>query len=257
MPDSSKPLIIAHRGASHDAPENTMAAINLAWQQGAEAVEIDIQLTRDNEVVVIHDFNTKRLAGINKKVKRYFADDLRKLDVGKWKNERWKNEKIPMLREVLASVPHGKKIIIELKTGPETIAPLQKEIIASGLAAAQVELIGYDLPTMAELKKQMPDFVALWLLDLDYSPESKLSDPSLNRTLQLVADHRLDGLDVWAGQTLNQSYIDRVHRAGLKCYCWTVNDIDKARQLCEWGIDAITSDRASWLQKTLKTVKNP
>jgi glycerophosphoryl diester phosphodiesterase len=67
MPEKSA-LIIAHRGESFDAPENTMAAINLAWERGAEAVEIDVHLSKDNEVVVFHDVNTKRVAGVDKKI---------------------------------------------------------------------------------------------------------------------------------------------------------------------------------------------
>jgi glycerophosphoryl diester phosphodiesterase len=70
MTNDSKPHIIAHRGESFNAPENTLAAINLAWERGAEAVEIDIQFSKDRELVVIHDTDTKRLAGIDKKSRR-------------------------------------------------------------------------------------------------------------------------------------------------------------------------------------------
>ena len=119
-----KPLIIAHRGESFNAPENTMAAINLAWERDAEAVEIDVQLSKDNELVVIHDMDTKRLTGIDKKVKDQTLAELKKLDVGSWKDITFKDERIPTLDEVLATVPTGKKLIVEIKSGPEMVLVL-------------------------------------------------------------------------------------------------------------------------------------
>ena len=98
---NKKNLIIAHRGESYDAPENTLAAINLAWQRNADAVEIDIQLSADNQIVVIHDLNTKRIGNRNKKVKKQTLAELKELEAGKHKGEKWKDEKIPTLSEVL------------------------------------------------------------------------------------------------------------------------------------------------------------
>jgi glycerophosphoryl diester phosphodiesterase len=99
MTNDSKPLIIAHRGESFDAPENTLAAINLAWERGAEAVEIDIQFSKDRELVVIHDTDTKRLAGIDKKVVDQTLEELKKLDVGVWKDIQFKGERVPTIRK--------------------------------------------------------------------------------------------------------------------------------------------------------------
>jgi len=97
--------IIAHRGASHDAPENTLAAVNLAWQQNADAVEIDVHLSRDGQIVVIHDENTRKTAGLNKNVSEQTLAELRRLDVGRWKGRQWAGEKIPVLAEVLGALP--------------------------------------------------------------------------------------------------------------------------------------------------------
>lgn len=94
-------LIIAHRGESFDAPENTLAAIELAWKRGARAVEIDVHLSKDNHVVVFHDFNTKRLSGVNKNVRSQTLQQLRALDVGSWKGVHWKGEQIPEINDVL------------------------------------------------------------------------------------------------------------------------------------------------------------
>jgi glycerophosphoryl diester phosphodiesterase len=107
MPKINKPLVITHRGESHDAPENTLAAIDLAWERGADAVEIDVHLSKDNNVVVIHDFNTHWLGGVSKKVAAQTLSELKQLNVGSWKNERWWGEKISTLNEVMETVPPG------------------------------------------------------------------------------------------------------------------------------------------------------
>ena len=97
------PLIVAHRGSSQQAPENTLPAFRLAWQQGADAIEGDFLLTKDGKVVCIHDVSTKRLADKNLVVSKSNLKELRALDVGAWKNEIFKGTKIPTISEVFAT----------------------------------------------------------------------------------------------------------------------------------------------------------
>jgi len=240
-------LIIAHRGESFDAPENTMAAINLAWDRGADAVEVDVHLSKDNEVVVIHDYNTKRLAGVNKKVKDQTLNEIKKLDVGIWKDIQWKSEQIPTISEVLDSMREGKKLVIEIKSEADIIPFLQKELARSELESGQIEFIGFDLETISLTKKAFPDHNALWLLDLDYVWINRIFKPSIKNTILKVKKYNLDGLNVWAGSMLDQKMIQQVHNSDLLLYCWTVNDIQKAKNLINWGIDGITTDGAQWL----------
>ncbi len=246
-----KPLIIAHRGESFDAPENTMAAIKLAWERDAEAVEIDIQLTKDNELVVIHDTDTKRLTGIDKKIKDQTLEELKKLDVGSWKDITFKDERIPTLKEVLSTVPEGKRLIVEIKSGPETVTILKSAINQFSLAKEQIEIIGFDLETMIQARNEFPENKVLWLLDLDYNWHSRIFEPSIAKGIDEAKNNKLDGLNVWAGKMLSKNRIDQIHDAGLLAYCWTVNEIDKAHELSEWGIDAITTDGAQWLSHHL------
>ena len=128
------PLIIAHRGESFDAPENTLSSVNLAWERDAEAVEVDVRLSKDNHVVVFHDRTTKRIGNRSEKVKNQTLAELRELDVGSWKSEIYVNEKIPTLAEVLQTVPDGKRIIIEIKSSQKTIPYLVEDINNSGLS---------------------------------------------------------------------------------------------------------------------------
>src|SRR5882757_4224835 len=109
------PLIIAHRGASFEAPENTLAAYRLAWQQNADGAEGDFQLTRDGRIVCIHDLTTGRTADANRVVAQSTFEELRRLDVGMWKHPRFAGERIPTLDEILALLPAGNLFFIEIK----------------------------------------------------------------------------------------------------------------------------------------------
>jgi glycerophosphoryl diester phosphodiesterase len=107
---------IAHRGASYLAPENTMASAKLAWEMGADAVEIDIHLSKDNRIMVIHDSDTKRTCSEKKNliIEKTPSILLRDLDAGSWKGAEFKGEKIPYLTEIIETVPEGKTLVVEI-----------------------------------------------------------------------------------------------------------------------------------------------
>src|SRR5512146_3337233 len=96
-----RPLVLGHRGASAEAPENTLAAFRLAMAQGADGVELDVWRCATGEVVVIHDEETRRVAGVSLRVPDSPLAALRALDVGAWKGEAFRGERIPLLAEVL------------------------------------------------------------------------------------------------------------------------------------------------------------
>lgn len=245
------PLIIAHRGESFDAPENTLASINLAWERDANAVEIDVHLSLDNHVMVIHDASTKRTSGIKMKVKNQALSDLKRLDVGSWKNEKFKDERIPTLKEILSTVPAGKKLIIELKSDEKVLPYIKNTIEESSLRIDQVEIISFNYSSVRDAKRMLPDHKILYLADLDYNWYTKLISPSVETLIDKVKKANLDGLDVWAGKLLTKKFAQKVKSAGLLLYVWTVDDVDKARVLYDWGIDGVTTNRAQWLRDKL------
>lgn len=104
-------MITAHRGASYDAPENTLAAINLAWEQGADAIEADFYLTRDGQIVAFHDRTAKRTGGVDRAVESMTLAELKQLDVGSWKSAAFAGEPVPTFVEVLANIPAGKRFV--------------------------------------------------------------------------------------------------------------------------------------------------
>ena len=154
---------VAHRGASFDAPENTVAAASLAWRQRADAVEVDVHLSQDGRLVVIHDPNTRRTTGVNRKVVRQTLGDLRALDAGRWKGVEWLDEKIPTLEEVLASVPPGRRLFIEIKSRANTAAELVKVMARTHCRPAQIIFIGFSWPVMTSLKRKFPQIEVCWL----------------------------------------------------------------------------------------------
>ncbi len=112
-------IIVGHRGASSDAPENTLAAFRLAFDQGADGIEGDFYVTADQQIVCIHDKDTKRTAGESLDVAKSTLHQLRQLEYGSWFHERFRGEPIPTFGDVIKLVPSGKWFVIELKSGPE------------------------------------------------------------------------------------------------------------------------------------------
>lgn len=244
-------LIIAHRGESFIAPENTLAAINLAWKNGAKAVEIDVQMTSDNEIVVIHDKNTKRVGDLNKVINQSVLKDLKKVDVGLFKNEKWKGEQIPTLMDVLLTIPSDGKLIIEIKCGIEIIVPLSSLLKSLNFSNSQIEIISFNWKVLTEIKKLLPHYKMLWLLDLDYYLPAWLLFNNTQKNIRQVLNGKLDGVNVWAGKKINKDFVNQFKKQKLLVYTWTVNDLKTAKDLLKMGVDALTTDRAAWLKKQL------
>jgi glycerophosphoryl diester phosphodiesterase len=244
-------ILIAHRGASFEAPENTLAAIHRAWDQGAKAVEVDIHLTADKQVVLIHDADTLRVSGVKKIIGQTTLAALKQLDVGKYKGDQFRNERIPELSEVLQTIPIDGKLVIEIKCGPEVLPFLKTVLSKAGVNNNQIELIAFNRKTLAQSKRLMPYYKHLWLLDLDYSGFFMAYPFYKKRLFRLAHKLGFDGVNVWAGKVLNQKFISAFHRAGLTVYCWTVNDVAHAQKLQLSGIDALTTDRFQQLYNEL------
>lgn len=245
-------IIIAHRGESYNAPENTLAAINMAWKKNVKAVEIDIQLTKDNQIVVIHDKDTLRISGKKKIIKKSLLKELKLLNVGFHKEGIWDHEQIPTLSEVLDTIPYNGKLIIEIKSDDSILPILANELSQANLNPTQIELIAFNAVTLSKAKQLMPEYSMLWLLELDYMWPWWLVWINKKRIIKKVKQLKLDGVNVWAGKLLTRSFISAFKEAGLQVYTWTVNEPEKARSLIVNGIDGITTDRAGWMIEQLK-----
>ena len=240
---------VAHRGESHDAPENTLAAFQMAWDRKVTAVELDVHLTKDGQLIVCHDPNTKKTTGVDKVIKESTLAELRTLDAGRWKADRFAGEKLPTLGEALATIPERGRILIELKTGPEIVPALVKTIAASGKRTEQLAIISFNADTIAEAKRKLPPHEAYWIVAVKKDKTTGVLAPTVEELIAKAKAIRADGLDLSIPATAD--YVEPVKAAGLKLCVWTVNDPEIARRFVELGVDGITTDRAAWLKQQL------
>jgi glycerophosphoryl diester phosphodiesterase len=246
--------IIAHRGASHDAPENTLAAARLAWAQQADALEVDVHLTRDRRLAVIHDPDTLRTAGVARAVPTSTLAELQTLDIGRGLGPTYVGERIPALGDILALVPAGRRVFVELKGGPEIVPALVRSVqIARNeqpipLAAGQIAVIAFNLDTAAAAKRALPEHEVCWLADASEPPL-----PTLVAVREAARAAGLDGIDVDANWPLDRDVVQQIRRDGFKLYVWTVDDVPNARRLSLAGVDGLTTNRPGWLRRQLAT----
>lgn len=236
MRDWPRPLVFAHRGASAHAPENTLAAFELALAHGANGVELDAKLSADGEVIVFHDATIDRTTGEKGHVSKLTLAALRELDAGSFFSAEFRGEKIPTLAEVFETI--GRRTLIN------------------------VELTNYATPRDG-LANKVCDLVKRFGLEERILFSSFLSS-NLKRTRSLLPDvpRGLLALGGWMGwwarsfgfnfgdyQALHPNLKDvtpqqvaRVHRLKRNVLVWTVNATDDMRRLLSWGVDGIFTD---------------
>lgn len=246
------PIIIAHRGASHDAPENTLAAFELAWQRGADGIEGDFHLTADRQIVCIHDKDTKRTAGTGPAVADSTLAELRELDVGAWKDPCWAGQRVPTLAEVLATVPDGRKVYIEVKCGPEIVGLLMPIIAASGLADGQIVIIGFDADVIAQVRRALPRLKALWLSGFEQNEQTGRWRPTPEEAIATLRRIDAHGLSCAAHECVDRAFVRSVRAAGFEFHVWTVNEVETARRFRSLGVGSITTNRPGRLRAELE-----
>lgn len=242
------PLIIAHRGESRDAPENTLAAINLAWARGARAVEIDVMRTADDRMVVFHDNTTERICKAPGSVRDRSYSALRRLDAGRWKNSKWTGERIPLLAETLKTMPARCRLFIEVKDSVECVPRLQGVIRRACVRPEQLLVMSFDTAVVQAVASALPRCKTALVVGAQCwkKPGGVLRFCRLGRSIGC------DALDFEVDPKLNRKVVETVHREGMRLYCWTVNRLPTARRLAAAGIDGITTDRCEWLETGLR-----
>jgi len=248
-------LIVAHRGASHEAPENTCAAFALAWSEDADASEGDFYLTSDDRIVCFHDKTTERVT--QKKTKLAIAkstlEELQSLDVGSWKADRYADERIPTLRQVIAMVPEGKLFYIEVKCGPEIVPVLKKELTDLEFPDEQLRIICFDDSVIAAAKRALPSVQAYLLSDFEFSPQDQTASPSAGEIVARAKAVGADGVGLKGNvAAVNRQLIDTCRRSGLSVHVWTVNDPQIARTFQALGVDSITTNHPGLMKRELK-----
>lgn len=236
---AGEPLIVAHRGASRDAPENTIPAFKLSWEQGADAIEGDFHLTKDGHIVCIHDDNTKRVSNANMVVRNSTLAELRRLDVGRHHGETSKGVAIPTIAEVFSTIPARKTIYIEIKCGTEVIPALLGEIRKSRLKEEQIVVICFNQKVIQELKANAPQYKAYWLCSFKKDKDGGMA-PSLETVLKTLELVQADGLS--SNITIPQPFIEAVGKRGYEWHVWTVDDLKTSERVKALGARSITTN---------------
>jgi glycerophosphoryl diester phosphodiesterase len=232
--------IIGHRGSSFTAPENTVASAKKAWEEGADAVEADVYLSKDNKIMVIHDSNTRRTSGKDYLIGETNSEILRSLDVGSFKNEKYKGEKIPFLEEIISTVPDGKELVIEIKCGIEVLPPL-KEVLNTYGKNKKFVFIAFDFETISATKKAFPENPCYWLCS---NPEL------LNKNINLVPGTGIDGISL-SYNIIDANIADQAKRLNLDLFTWTVDNPDEAKRLISLGVKGVTTNRPGWMREQI------
>ncbi|MDB4720628.1 glycerophosphodiester phosphodiesterase [Verrucomicrobiales bacterium] len=257
LASSETPLIIAHRGASGAAPENTMEAFNLAWKLGADGIEGDFHLTHDGHIVAIHDADTGKVSGgeIKLLVEKVTLKELQDIDVGSWKDKKYSGTRIPTLEQVIDSVPDGKKIFIEIKCGTEIMAPLIKfldqRMKERPELANQISFIAFDYHVIKACRNQWPEIEANFLES--YKKIKGIWMPEQNDIFQTLKMSLASGLGTQANEeVIDSGFVKRLRKDKLSFHCWTINDIEQARHFRDLGVDSITTDFPKKIRDGLK-----
>ena len=242
-------MIVAHRGASLDAPENTIPAFKLAWEQGADAIEGDFRMTMDGHIVCIHDADTKRVSNTNLVVRHATLAELRKLDVGICCGQAFTGTVIPTISEVFSTIPEHKTFYIEIKCGTEIIEPLLEELKKSGLTENQIVVLSFKEKIIQALKHKAPQYKALWLVKVKKNLSGKTL-PSLETVLTTLKQIKADGFSSNMN-FIDEAFIKRIKEEGYEYHIWTIDDAETARRFITCEVNSITTNRPGYLRKAL------
>ncbi|MGJ7461458.1 glycerophosphodiester phosphodiesterase family protein [Halomonas sp. MA07-2] len=254
--------IIAHRGSSMAAPENTLAAVKQALADGADYVEIDARLTADGEVVLFHDRSLTRLTGDPRDLGEVTREELAAFDVGSWFGDAFQGEPIPGLDEALAAVRGRGALMIDMKPDPGREVALVEGVIASLHAEAQARQTCHDEAPDDEATTACGDVevigeMRLATMSAALIEEIRAREPALRVTLlaQLILPGTLDrrGFDALGlrHNRITESEIRLARHYGYEVHAWTINDRARMSQLIDLDVDAIITDRPELLAELL------
>ena len=241
MAVSPRPLLIAHRGASAEAPESSIAACELALEQGADGLELDIHLSADGHPVVIHDFTLERTTDGAGPVGALRVRELKRLDAGGWHDRRFQGQRIQTLQEVLERFRDRTRFWLELKGGPALYPGLPERVVST------IEI--YDVVHRVVVQS--------------FDPAAITEVRELNREIRVgavVARAPLDRALLVPGTVdaicpalvaCSAGLIGEVRQAGLDCHVWTVNEPAQVDRLVGWGVSGIITDRPGALRARL------
>ena len=241
-----RPIIFAHRGDFAHAPENTLPSFQQALQKGADGVELDAKLTSDGHVIVIHDSTVDRTTDGKGRVTSLTLEAIRKLDAGRWFNEKFAGTKVPLLEEVFEMVGTDKMINIELTnySSPRDglvvkVCELIKrhnnhsQILFSSFFSSNLKIAAQTLPEIPRGLLAMPGWVGLWARSFGF----------MFGDYQALHPHISNA---------SREQMQRAHRLKRRVHVWTANTPEEINRLKEWGVDGIITDEPQTAVRALR-----
>lgn len=233
------PTVMAHRGLSADAPENTLYAFSDAISVGADFIELDVQQTRDGVLVVMHDSNLKRTTGVNKNIWDVDYADIQNLDAGSWFDPAYANARIPTLEETLQFVDKRARLNIEIKPtkhGSDTLEQDVAELITRYQYTDACYVTSFSYGSLKKVKEVNPEIRTGYLMSVAYGQfySLKYADAfSLNKVF------------------VTSQVVNAAHQQGKQIFAWTVNSMSEVRSLCNLHVDSIITDDPVMVQNVI------
>lgn len=239
-------MVVAHRGFSGAAPENTLAAFRKAMEIGCDMIELDVQLSKDGKVIVLHDDTVGRTTNGRGRAVDFTLKELKDLDAGSWFGRNFSGEKIPTLEEVLLLAKDRVLVNIEIKHPEHGQYPVEeltekavREVRNAGMIP-QVIFSSFNPAALEWIKKNEP---RLWVAFLFHRPWESLPEVTGEREYEVLNLRNL---------YLTRDKIAALHRLGKKVNVYTVNSEEEIERFVQWGADGIITNHPDRLIKILK-----
>ena len=234
--------VIAHRGGANLAPENTLAAFQNAIDLGVDMIEIDVEQTRDSIVVVIHDDKVDRTTDGTGWVDSLSYGYVKTLDAGSWFDKSFKNERVPILEEVLQLIDGRVTLLVEIKDGSERYPGIEQrtvEAIQQFNAHSWTIVQSFNKKAIERVKAIDPDIKTYYLLGRNFSEYYKTFRNKDKQSHSFTSGY--DGIAVHY-KMLNANSVESIKQSGLGLFTWTVDDTSDMAHMINIGVDGIITD---------------
>jgi glycerophosphoryl diester phosphodiesterase len=246
---AAKPLVIAHRGASADAPENTLASFRLAMEQGCDAIELDVHVSADDELVVCHDETLERTTDGTGRIADMTVAELKRFDAGAWFGEEYRGERLPLLKEVLELVPPHIQLNVEIKSFRHPrVERLVVDLLERTGRTGSVFLSSFGHECMVRCKRLAPSL----RVGLLYEEEEWFDFEAF----EAISGISLYSLHMYHG-ILNKDFAAKALRRGIQVYPWTIDDPRLMLEARQAGATGIITNRPGLLRRLLDGDNGP
>jgi glycerophosphoryl diester phosphodiesterase len=235
-------IVIAHRGASRAAPENTLAAMRKAIEYGADYAECDVFQTKDGKLVLFHDQELERTTGKTGMIWEYTLAELKEMEVGSWFNEEFRGEPIPTLREVIHLVKGKMKLNIEVKVSGEDpeIARNVVDVIRSENMGDECMVTSFEKSVIVDVKQMASELRTGYIFDEEHPP-----DIFEGEWEYVCSKHNI----------VDRAFVRKARQKGKKVFVWTVDSPQVMKKMIDVGVDGIITDVPDVLKQVITSIR--